>query len=101
LLRQGLVVGLAAFSRLLGWLLSKYHDYMVAFLTGLMLGSLRKVWPFKETLESMVGSGGKVIPIVQKNILPAQWTGEVTFAICLGLFGFAVVLILDRMASGE
>ncbi len=93
----GACVGLAAFSRLLGWLLEKYHDYMVAFLTGLMLGSLRKVWPFKETLESIVGSGGKMIPIVQKNSLPAQWTGEVTFAICLGLFGFAIVLVLDRV----
>jgi putative membrane protein len=94
----GACVGLAAFSRLLGWLLSKYHDYMVAFLTGLMLGSLRKVWPFKETLESIVGSGGKVIPIVQKNILPAQWTGEIAAALCLGALGFVVVLALDRMA---
>ena len=91
-------MGLAAFSRLLGWLLEKHHDLMVAFLTGLMLGSLRKVWPFKETLESIVGSGGKVVPIVQKNILPAQWTGEVTAALCLGVLGFLAVLILDRMA---
>jgi putative membrane protein len=95
----GACVGLAAFSRLLGWLLTRYHDYMVAFLTGLMLGSLRKVWPFKETLESIVGSGGKVVPIVQENILPTQWTGEVTFAIALAVVGFLVVLVLDRMAG--
>ena len=95
----GACVGLAAFSRLLGWLLTKYHDYMVAFLTGLMLGSLRKIWPFKETLESIAGSGGKVIPMVQENILPTQWTGEVTFAIGLAVVGFLVVLVLDRMAG--
>ena len=95
----GACVGLAAFSRLLGWLLTKYHDYMVAFLTGLMLGSLRKIWPFKETLESMVGRGGKVVPLVQENILPAQWTGEVTFAIGLAAVGFLAVLVLDRMAG--
>jgi len=95
----GACVGLAAFSRLLGWLLAKYHDYMVAFLTGLMLGSLRKVWPFKETLESIVGSGGKVVPTVQENILPSQWTGELTFAMGLAVAGFLVVLVLDRMAS--
>jgi len=95
----GACVGLAAFSRLLGWLLRNYHDFMVAFLTGLMLGSLRKVWPFKETLESMVGSGGKVVPLIQKNILPAQWSGEVTFAIGLAVVGFLLVLVLDRMAS--
>ena len=95
----GACVGLAAFSRLLGWLLTKYHDYMVAFLTGLMLGSLRKVWPFKETLESIVGSGGKVVPIVQENILPNQWNGEVTFAVGLAVVGFLIVLVLDRMAG--
>ena len=95
----GACVGLAAFSRLLGWLLTKYHDYMVAFLTGLMLGSLRKVWPFKETLESIVGRGGKVIPMVQENILPTQWTGEMTLAIGLAAAGFLVVLVLDRMAG--
>ena len=94
----GACVGLAAFSRLLGWLLTRYHDYMVAFLTGLMLGSLRKVWPFKETLESITGSGEKVISLVQNNVFPAQWTGEVTAALCLGVLGFVVVLILDRMA---
>ncbi len=97
----GACVGLAAFSRLLGWLLRNYHDYMVAFLTGLMLGSLRKVWPFKETLESIAGSGGKVIPLVEQNILPAQWTGEVTFAVCLGVLGFAIVLILDHLAGHD
>jgi len=95
----GACVGLAAFSRLLGWLLTKYHDYMVAFLTGLMLGSLRKIWPFKETLESIAGSGGKVVPMVQENILPAQWTGEVTFAIGLAVVGFLIVLVLDRVAG--
>ena len=72
---------------------------MVAFLTGLMLGSLRKVWPFKETLETMIGSHGKVIPVIQKNILPAQWSTEITAGLCLALAGFFVVLLLDRLAG--
>ena len=95
----GACIGLALFSRLLGWLLTKYHDYMVAFLTGLMLGSLRKIWPWKETLESIVGSGGKVVPIVQHNIFPAQWSMEVGYALCLMGAGFLIVLVLDRIAN--
>ena len=97
----GACVGIAAFSRLLGWLLSKYHDLMVAFLTGLMLGSLRKIWPWKETLESLIDSHGKTVPIVQANIIPAQWNGEVLFALCLMVAGFLVVFVLDRMAGGN
>ncbi|MCJ7684803.1 MAG: DUF368 domain-containing protein [Desulfobacteraceae bacterium] len=97
----GACVGIAAFSRLLGWLLSKYHDLMVAFLTGLMLGSLRKIWPWKETLESIIDSHGKTVPIVQANIVPAQWSGEVLSALCLMVAGFLVVFVLDRIAGKD
>jgi putative membrane protein len=78
--------------------LFKYHDLMVAFLTGLMLGSLRKVWPWKETIESITDRHGNLVPIVQENILPAQLSGEVFAAIGLMIAGFIAVLVLDRIA---
>jgi putative membrane protein len=95
----GACVGIAAFSRLLGWLFGKYHDLMVAVLTGLMLGSLRKVWPWKKTLESMIDRHGEEIPIVQANILPSHWNMEVSAAIALMATGLVVVLVLDRMGE--
>jgi putative membrane protein len=95
----GAVTGIALFSRLLGWLLRNYHDLMVAILTGLMLGSLRKVWPWKETLESFLDSHGKVVPLLEANILPAQWNMEVFSALSLMALGFLVVFFLDRMAG--
>ncbi len=95
----GAVVGIAAFSRLLGWLLRNYHDLMVAVLTGLMLGSLRKVWPWKETVENFVASHGKVVTIVHANILPTQWNVEVLSALSLIGLGFLTVFSLDRMVG--
>jgi putative membrane protein len=95
----GACVGIMSFSRLLGWLFRKYHDATVALLIGLMVGSLRKVWPWKETLQSLTNSKGEIIPTVQANILPSQWTYEVTAAIFLALMGFVVVLMLDRVAN--
>jgi putative membrane protein len=97
----GAGVGITAFSRLLGWLLTRYHDLMVAVLIGLMIGSLRKIWPWKETLETMVDSHGKVVPLVQSNILPAQWNGEVLSAICLMVTGFLIVFVMDRLAGSK
>lgn len=47
LVAAGAVVGLAFFSRFLTWLFAKHHDITVAALTGFMLGSLRKIWPWK------------------------------------------------------
>ena len=95
----GACAGIIAFSRLLGWLLKHYHDVMVAILTGLMLGSLRKVWPWKETLESILNRHGKVIPLVQVNILPTQWDMEVFAAFALMGAGLLTVLVLDRLAA--
>ncbi len=100
LVGAGACAGLASFSRLLGWLLRHYHDLMVAGLTGLMVGSLRKVWPWKENLETLVDGHGRVIPLVQANVLPGQWSGEVLAALCLAASGFLVVFILDRLSTG-
>ncbi|MBW1903132.1 MAG: DUF368 domain-containing protein [Deltaproteobacteria bacterium] len=99
LVAAGACIGIVAFSRLLGWLLKKYHDLMVAVLTGLMLGSLRKIWPWKKTLDSMVDRHGDVIPLVQTNILPSQWEMEVLTALALMVAGLFVVLILDRVGE--
>jgi putative membrane protein len=99
LVAAGAVVGIIAFSRLLGWLLKNHHDLMVATLTGLMIGSLRKVWPWKETLESTVDISGQVTPLVQSNILPGQWNGEVLAALSLMVTGLFAVLLLDRLGN--
>jgi putative membrane protein len=101
LVAAGACVGIVSFSRLLGWLLGKYHDVMVAILTGLMLGSLRKVWPWKETVESLVDINGKVVPLVQANILPEKWNGEVTSALFLMLAGLIIVIFLDRVGDRQ
>jgi putative membrane protein len=95
----GACVGIAAFSRLLGWLIRNYHDLMVACLTGLMLGSLRKVWPWKETFSGLEGVNGKAATLIQANILPAQWDGGVLSAISLMVLGLAAVLLLERLGN--
>ncbi|MCJ7774966.1 MAG: DUF368 domain-containing protein [Desulfobulbaceae bacterium] len=99
LVAAGACVGIIAFSRILGWLLKNHHDLMVATLTGLMIGSLRKVWPWKETLESVVDSHGQMVPLVQSNILPGQWNGEVLAALSLMVAGLLAVLFLDRLGD--
>jgi putative membrane protein len=97
LVAAGACVGIIAFSRILGWLLKNYHDLMVATLTGLMIGSLRKVWPWKETLESVADLHGQTL--VQSNILPGQWNGEVLAALSLMVAGLLAVLFLDRLGN--
>ena len=95
----GAIVGLMAFSRVLNWFFRHYHDLTIALLTGLMLGSLRKIWPWKETVETMVNGHGEMVPIVQVNALPEAWLGEVMGALVFALLGLVLVLVLERLAG--
>ncbi|MFQ5610667.1 MAG: DUF368 domain-containing protein [Anaerolineae bacterium] len=98
LVMAGAAIGIVTFAQFLGWLFKRYHDLTIALLIGLMLGSLRKLWPWKETLRTLVDRHGDEIPVEQINILPASWNGEVAFAIALALAGFAAVLMISRWA---
>ena len=95
----GCAVGIVTFAQVLGWLFKKHYDATIAVLIGLMIGSLRKIWPWKETLETVVDRHGELKPVVQQNFLPETFTGEVGFAIVLAILGFTVVLVLDRLAN--
>ncbi len=46
LFAAGASLGLLAFSHALKWLLARYHDQTLRLLCGLMLGSLKKIWPW-------------------------------------------------------
>lgn len=101
LVALGAGLGLVSFAQILGWLFKRYHDVTVAVLIGLMAGSLRKIWPWKETLKTMLDRHGEPIPVEQINTLPPAWTGEVTLALGLAIIGFAVVFLLDYWVSGK
>jgi putative membrane protein len=92
ILAAGALVGLLSFVRVLGWLLKKYHDPTMALLIGLMLGSLRKIWPWKETLSTFVDRHGKEVPGLQENIIPPQLNAEVVLAFLFVSLGFLVVI---------
>jgi putative membrane protein len=94
----GALVGLISFAQILGWLLKKYHDLTMAILIGLMLGSLRKIWPWKETLTTFIDSHGKEISLLQSNIIPASFTSEVVCALFFMLIGILAVWSLDLWA---
>ncbi|PWJ42728.1 DUF368 domain-containing protein [Sediminitomix flava] len=67
---SGCVVGILSFSKVLGFLFKRFHDATVALLTGFMIGSLNKVWPWKEVVETYVDRHGETKPLVEQNISP-------------------------------
>lgn len=80
----GCVTGLALFSTLLNWLLNNYHNWVIAAMVGLMLGSLRVLWPWPHGVDSTrleAPSDPVVLPIV------------------LAAVGAVVVIIVERISS--
>ncbi len=82
----GAAVGIALFSRLLSWLLKNHHTAVIATMIGVMLGSLRRVWPWQTEL-----SDGTYV-----NNAP-EWGWPVAGSIALGLFAFALVWYLEKL----
>jgi len=91
--------GLLAFSRVLSWLLKRFHSSTLAALCGLMLGSLQKLWPFKDVSTKVVV--GKKIVSAGANVFP--WSdahaSPVVFPIALLVFGMILVLALEKIGK--
>lgn len=100
----GAVAGIISFSHLLSWLLKHLHDITVAVLMGFMVGSLNKVWPWKETVETYLDSHGVAQPLVQHNVAPGafeQLTGQPSLlvqAILLCAVGFLAIYGIELLA---
>ena len=102
---SGCATGLLSFSHVLSWMFKYYKTMTLALLGGFMLGSLNKVWPWKQTIESVIDRHGKEIPLDQNNILPHTFETLYTqpaymwYAIILMLFGMGMVVVLEKISQ--
>ena len=100
----GAIVGIVSFSHVLSWLLAKWHDATVTMLMGFMIGSLNKVWPWKQTLETYLDSHGVEQPLVQANVSPMQFEtlgseSHLVLAIVSCVIGFALIYIIELIGK--
>ena len=98
----GAVVGLLSFSKLLKWLFSNYKNLTLAGLTGFIIGSLNKIWPWKETLSTRINSHGEEVPLLQKSISPLHFeNNQLALAIVFAIIGYVVILGLEKIQEGK
>ena len=118
---SGCVVGLLLFSRLLKWLFVKYKNLTIAVLTGFLIGSLNKIWPWKKVEQVFVKHAEtldeKIQSVVETSVLPSadyqtiatySKSGEVLtysnqdpqilWALVLIIAGFSIIFIMEFMA---
>ena len=100
-LASGAVTGLLCFSRLLHFLLHRFHEGTMALLTGFLFGSLLVVWPWKHVLVWIEGSHGQLKPAQQIPVAPVEFTvltgeaAQLPLCVALMLLGFVLVWVID------
>lgn len=97
----GCASGLMLFVRLLSYLMHRHRPALLATLTGILLGSLAIIWPWKLSAEGHLLTPEQAVS--GRNVWPADYAAQADpqWLLCLGLMfiGFVVVLLLERIAG--
>ncbi len=101
----GCLLGLVGFSHFLSWILTHYRYPTLAVLAGFMIGSLNKVWPWKEVVAFRLDHEGLQVPAFDKSVWPARYleaTGQdpqLFYAILFAAFGILLVVAIEKSAA--
>ncbi|MEQ3655796.1 MAG: DUF368 domain-containing protein [Dokdonia sp.] len=97
----GCIIGLKLFSKALRWMFEHKREMTLAVLTGFMIGSLNKIWPWKRVLTTRIDRHGVEVPLLEDSVLPQSYEGEplVLYACIAACIGFVLILLLERTAG--
>lgn len=115
----GCIVGLLAFSKVLKWTFAKFHDLTIALLTGFLIGSLNKIWPWKHINQFRMNSHNEWVSFLDHNVFPSNYDlpiletlspkgvpteyllaePKVLYALLLGVFGFVIIFGMEAVAK--
>ncbi len=95
----GILFGILGFSKILKWMFQNYRNITLAVLTGFILGSLNKIWPWKRVLQTK--TIGKKSIVIDENVSPFSFDGDpqLISALILAVIGFSLIFILEKAAS--
>lgn len=101
----GCFLGLVGFSHVLSWILTHYRYPSLSLLAGFMIGSLNKVWPWKEVVAYRFDHEGIQVPAFDKSVWPGRYL-EVTqqdpkifYAILFAAAGVFLVVAIEKTAA--
>ena len=101
MLAIGAIVGIKTFSKVLNWMFKHKKNLTLAILTGFMIGSLNKIWPWKKVLSYRTNSHNEQVPFIEESILPNSFEGDpqILMAVVLIIVGFLTIIILERLGQ--
>jgi len=101
MLAIGAIIGIKAFSKILNWMFKHYKNITLAILTGFMIGSLNKIWPWKKVLSWRTNSKGENVPFLEESISPFSFQGDnqLMMSILLMVVGFLTIILLEKFGA--
>ncbi|MCG8632277.1 MAG: DUF368 domain-containing protein [Desulfobacterales bacterium] len=103
----GAGIGIVVFSNFLSWLLKRAYNLTIGLLTGFMIGSLNKVWPWKETVKTIIDRHGETRVLIETNIWPFQYEqitsneSHLILAIVMATIGFMFIFTIQSIAKKD
>ncbi|MDZ8120279.1 DUF368 domain-containing protein [Pontiella agarivorans] len=96
----GMVLGIAAFARVLSWVFKKFHDQTIALLTGFIFGSLAILWPWKDEIIKTFQDGEKLKEkVVGYHYSLPEWNTETGLALAIMLAGIIIIAVVETTAG--
>ncbi|MCS7004560.1 MAG: DUF368 domain-containing protein [Cytophagales bacterium] len=101
----GAIFGLLSFSRVLKYLLHRFHDATIVVLTGFMVGSLNAVYPWKIVVQTYTDRHGIEKPLIRQNVSPFEYESlthqpaYIGWAILLAILGVFLVFFLEHYSE--
>jgi uncharacterized membrane protein len=100
----GSIFGLISLSHILGYLLKRHHQIVIAQIIGIIVGSLGVVWPWKDKIflhseigEIMYLKNGKEIVEYYNAYFPDTFDFSTIMAIIMIVLGIIAVISLERL----
>lgn len=101
----GCASGLMLFSKVLNWAFNHFQQVTYSLLTGFLIGSINKIWPWKHTVSTYTDRHGVVKPLLQENVSPFAFEtleglpSYVYLSIVMMIVGVAVILLLNNCSD--
>ncbi len=106
----GMFVGMVIFSRVISWTFKHYRDLTLAALSGFLIGSLNKIWPWQEVLQTMEKEDGSIVVVFSKSVLPNTFSSltdnflygsdpQILGCILMMVAGFFTVFLSETLAN--
>ncbi|MEM6763734.1 MAG: DUF368 domain-containing protein [Bacteroidota bacterium] len=103
----GSVIGLVAFSQILGWVFKHYRDLTIASMTGFIIGSLSIIWPWKNPTYLVDETGQTIIRKGKQIVSGYEWyfpdfsLSHTWVAIGFILLGATTIYLIEKFANNQ